>query len=67
MAASAELTRTTLAVLFVAGLIAASFWIVWPFLPAIIWATTQGGPADTAAFDLLARPGSWRWIGQATP
>jgi predicted PurR-regulated permease PerM len=40
MAAPAELTRTTLAVLFVAGLIAASFWIVWPFLPAIIWATT---------------------------
>jgi predicted PurR-regulated permease PerM len=40
MAAPSELTRTTLAVLFVAGLIAASFWIVWPFLPAIIWATT---------------------------
>lgn len=35
-----ELTRTTLAVLFVGGLIAASFWILWPFLPAIIWATT---------------------------
>src|SRR5260370_19977042 len=40
MAAPSELTRTTLAVLFVAGLIAASFWILWPFLPAIIWATT---------------------------
>src|SRR6516162_847328 len=35
-----ELTHTTLAVLFVGGLIAASFWILWPFLPAIIWATT---------------------------
>jgi predicted PurR-regulated permease PerM len=35
-----ELTRTTLAVLFVGGLIAASLWILWPFLPAIIWATT---------------------------
>jgi predicted PurR-regulated permease PerM len=35
-----ELTRTTLAVLFVAGLIALSFWILWPFLPALIWATT---------------------------
>jgi predicted PurR-regulated permease PerM len=35
-----ELTRTTLAVLFVGGLIAASFWILWPFLPAVIWATT---------------------------
>ena len=29
-----------LAVLFVAGLIATSFWILWPFLPATIWATT---------------------------
>ena len=35
-----ELTRTTLAVLFVGGLIATSFWILWPFLPALIWATT---------------------------
>jgi predicted PurR-regulated permease PerM len=35
-----ELTRTTLAVLFVGGLIAVSFWILWPFLPAVIWATT---------------------------
>jgi predicted PurR-regulated permease PerM len=35
-----ELTRTTLSVLFVAGLIATSFWILWPFVPAIIWATT---------------------------
>src|SRR6185436_16451908 len=23
--------------------------------------------ADTAALDLLARPGSWSWIGQADP
>ncbi len=35
-----ELVRSMLAILFVAGLIAASFWILWPFLPAIIWATT---------------------------
>ena len=35
-----DLVRMLLAVLFVAGLIAASFWILWPFLPAIIWATT---------------------------
>jgi predicted PurR-regulated permease PerM len=40
MEAPSELTRTTLAVLFVGGLIATSFWILWPFLPAIIWATT---------------------------
>ena len=35
-----ELTRTTLAVLFVGAMIAGSFWILWPFLPAVIWATT---------------------------
>jgi predicted PurR-regulated permease PerM len=35
-----DLVRTMLAVLFVAGLIATSFWILWPFLPATIWATT---------------------------
>jgi len=40
MQAHSELNRTTLAVLFVGGLIATSFWILWPFLPAIIWATT---------------------------
>lgn len=37
---SPELARTTLAVLFVGALIAGSLWILWPFLPAIIWATT---------------------------
>jgi predicted PurR-regulated permease PerM len=35
-----ELVRTMLAILFIAGLLATSFWILWPFLPAIIWATT---------------------------
>ena len=33
-----DLTRTTLAVLFIAALILASFWIIRPFLPAVIWA-----------------------------
>jgi predicted PurR-regulated permease PerM len=35
-----DLVRNMLAILFVAGMIAASFWILWPFLPAMIWATT---------------------------
>jgi predicted PurR-regulated permease PerM len=39
-AAERDLVRTLFAVLFVAGLIATSFWILWPFLPATIWATT---------------------------
>ena len=34
-----DLARTTLAVLFILGLIAASLWILWPFLLALIWAT----------------------------
>jgi hypothetical protein len=34
-----DLPRTTLAVLFIVGLIAASLWILRPFLPALIWAT----------------------------
>jgi predicted PurR-regulated permease PerM len=35
-----DITRTTLAVLFIGGLIAASFWVMRPFLPAMIWAIT---------------------------
>ena len=34
-----DLTQTALAVLFIGLLIAASFWIVRPFLSALIWAT----------------------------
>jgi predicted PurR-regulated permease PerM len=34
-----DLTRTVLGVLFIGGLIGASFWILRPFLGAIIWAT----------------------------
>lgn len=33
-----DLTRAVLAVLFVGGLLAASFWILRPFLAALIWA-----------------------------
>ena len=33
-----DLTRTMLAVLFIGALIAASFWILRPFLTALIWA-----------------------------
>jgi predicted PurR-regulated permease PerM len=35
-----DLTRTTLAVLFIGALIAATFWILRPFLLATIWAIT---------------------------
>jgi predicted PurR-regulated permease PerM len=33
-----DLTRTTLAILFIGALIGGSLWILKPFLPAIIWA-----------------------------
>src|SRR5689334_2541507 len=36
---SFDLVRTMLAVLFIAGLLVASVWILYPFLPALIWAT----------------------------
>lgn len=35
-----DLGRSTLGILFIAGLIIASLWILRPFLPAIIWAVT---------------------------
>jgi predicted PurR-regulated permease PerM len=35
-----DLTRTTLAVLFIGGLITATLWVLLPFLPAIVWAMT---------------------------
>ncbi len=35
-----DLTQITLSVMFVSGLIAASFWVLQPFLPAILWAAT---------------------------
>lgn len=38
-----EVARTTLAVLSIGGLIAASFWIMRPFLVALIWATIASG------------------------
>src|SRR5690242_8955049 len=34
-----DLARYTLGVLIIVALIAASFWILRPFLPALIWAT----------------------------
>ena len=35
---SRDLTRTTLALLFIGVLIAANFWILRPFIPAFVWA-----------------------------
>jgi len=35
---SSDLTRTTLAVLFIGILIAACFWVMRPFLSSLLWA-----------------------------
>ena len=37
---SRDLTRTVLGVLFIGALILSSAWILHPFLPALLWATT---------------------------
>ncbi len=34
-----DLTQTTLAVLFIGGLLLATFWVLKPFLSALVWAT----------------------------
>lgn len=39
-APSWDLTRILFAVVGIGGLIASSFWVLQPFLPAIVWATT---------------------------
>ena len=40
MEASRDVTRLVLAVLFIGALIALCLWILKPFLPATLWATT---------------------------
>ena len=52
-----DITRTTLAVLFISILIAASFWILRPFLTAIVWATI----IVVATWPLLLKLQSWLW------
>ena len=37
---SQDIGRITLSVLFIGGLIVLSVWVMKPFLPAILWATT---------------------------
>lgn len=51
------LTRTTLAVLVIGALIVASLYILWPFLPAAIWATM----IVVATWPLMLRVQSHLW------
>jgi predicted PurR-regulated permease PerM len=55
-----DLARTTLAVLLIIGLIAASFWILQPFLLAAIWATM----IVVSTWPLMLRLQAWLWNGR---
>jgi predicted PurR-regulated permease PerM len=56
-AATWDLTRILLAVVSLGGLIAASFWILRPFLPSVIWATM----IVVATWPALLRVQAWLW------
>lgn len=59
---SPDITRTTLAVLFIAALAAGSFWILHPFLSAILWAAI----IVVATWSVMLRVQAWcggrRWV-----
>ena len=55
-----DLTRTTLAVLLLGGLLAASFWILRPFLAPLVWAALLAIASWPAMRGLQRRLGSPR-------
>jgi predicted PurR-regulated permease PerM len=57
-----DLARTTLGVLFIVGLIGACFWIVRPFVPAIIWSTMIVVATWSLMLRVQARVWHRRWI-----
>jgi len=57
VSASGDVTRITLAVLFIGALIAASFWVFKPFLTAFIWATI----IVVATWPVLLKLQGWFW------
>ena len=59
---SHDLARTTLAVLFIAGLMAASFLVVQPFLAASVWATTLVIATWPLMLKVQAALGGRRWL-----
>ena len=56
-----DLTRIVLAVLFLGALIAASFWILSPFLGALIWAVMIVVPTWPFMLKMQKRFGGRRW------
>lgn len=56
-AGAQDIARIVFAVLFIGGLIAGSLWILWPFLPAVIWATM----IVVASWPVLLHVQAWMW------
>ena len=56
-----DLTRLTLAILFIAALIGTSTWILAPFLPAVIWAATL----VVATWPIMRRVQTQLWNSRA--
>jgi predicted PurR-regulated permease PerM len=61
-AVRADLTRTTFAVLFIVGLIAACFWILRPFIAATIWASMIVVATWPLMLDVQAHMWGRRWL-----
>jgi predicted PurR-regulated permease PerM len=57
-----DLAQVTLGVIFIGGLIAASLWILWPFLAAVIWATMVVVATWPLMLGVEARLWRKRWL-----
>jgi len=57
-----DLTRTVLTVLFIGGLIASCFWVLRPFLGALVWAIMIVVATWPAMLALERRAGGRRWV-----
>ena len=57
-----DLTRVVLNVLFIGGLIAASFWILRPFIGPTIWAIMIVVPSWGAMLWIQKHAGGRRWV-----
>jgi predicted PurR-regulated permease PerM len=62
---SHDLSRVMLGVLFIGGLTAGSFWVLSPFLPALIWATMIVIATWPLMLALQARLWGRRWLAVA--
>ena len=59
---SFDLTRTTLAVLFIGTMIAACFWVLYPFLSSLLWAAMIVIATWPYFLKLQARLWGKRWL-----